>query len=161
MSRLRRVAWIAVVIADAGLLAWGVMAALAPEHLLGPASTPILTAGYESFTGRSWSELNATSPMAGEFMTVLFRVYGAYIVAFGVMAITVAATAFRRGDAWAWWALLVCNTIAFGSAMAYDWTVSAIGPFELTEYLGLAMIWTAAAVTTPFRAVARPVPAAG
>jgi len=161
MKQLRRGAWIAVVIADAGLLAWGVMAALAPEHLLGPDSAPILRAGYESFTGRSWSELTSTSPGATGFMTVLFRVYGAYVVAFGVMAIAVAATAFRHGDAWAWWALLVCNTIAFGSAMAYDWTVNAIGPFELTEYLGLAVIWAALAVTTPFRAVARPVPATG
>jgi hypothetical protein len=31
--------------------------------------------------------------------------------------------------------------------MTYDWTVGAIGPFELTEYLGLAMVWGALAVT--------------
>ena len=36
---------------------------------------------------------------------------------------------------------MVGNTIAFGAAMTYDWTVSAIGPFELTEYLGLALVW--------------------
>ena len=66
------------------------------------------------------------------------------------------ATAFRRGERWAWWALLVGNTIALGSAMTYDWTVSAIGPFELTEYLGLALIWGTLAVTAPFRAEGRP-----
>ena len=38
MKRLRRVAWLVMLIADAGLLAWGAMAALAPEHLLGPGS---------------------------------------------------------------------------------------------------------------------------
>jgi hypothetical protein len=92
-------------------------------------------------------------------MEVLFRVYGAFNVAFGLLAIAVAATAFRRGDRWAWWALLVGNTIAFGAAMTYDWTVNAIGPFELTEYLGLAMIWGALAITAPFRAPARPVAA--
>jgi hypothetical protein len=43
--------------------------------------------------------------------------------------------------------------------MTYDWTVGAIGPFELTEYLGLAMVWGALAVTAPFRAPARQVPA--
>jgi hypothetical protein len=41
--------------------------------------------------------------------------------------------------------------------MTYDMTVSAIGPFELTEYLGLALVWEALAVTAPFRAVERPV----
>ena len=53
-------------------------------------------------------------------MRVLFRVYGAYVVAFGLLATAVAATAFRRGEHWSWWALLVGNTIAFVSAMTYN-----------------------------------------
>ena len=144
MTRARRFAWIAMVISDAGLLAWGAMAALAPEHLLGPNSTPILAAGYEGFSGRSWQELLAASPGAAGFMVVVFRVYGAYIVAFGLLAI-----AFRHGEPWAWWALLAGNTIAYVSAMTYDWTVGAIGPFELTEYLGLALVYGALGVTAP------------
>jgi hypothetical protein len=155
MNRLRRVAWLVILIVDAGLLAWGATAALAPERLPGPGAAPILAAGYESFTRRSWQELTNASPMAAEFMTVLFRVYGAYIVAFGLLAIAVAATAFRRGDGWAWWALLICNTIAFGAAMTYDWTVGAIGPFEMTEYLGLAAIYGALGVRAPFVAAGR------
>ena len=149
MTRARRFAWIAMVISDAGLLAWGAMAALAPEHLLGPNSTPILAAGYEGFSGRSWQELLAASPGSAGFMVVVFRVYGAYIVAFGLLAIAVAATAFRHGEPWAWWALLAGNTIAYVSAMTYDWTVGAIGLFELTEYLGLALVYGALGVTAP------------
>jgi hypothetical protein len=137
------------------------MACLAPGYLLGPGSTPILAAGYEGFSGRSWQELVTTSPAAARFMGMLFRVYGAYVVAFGLLAIAIAVTAFRRGDAWAWWALLVGNTIAFVSAMTYDWTVGAIGPFEMSEYLGLIVIWGALAVTAPFGAVARLVRTAG
>jgi len=45
MKRLRRVAWLVMAIADSGLLGWGMMAALAPEHLLGPGFAPILTPG--------------------------------------------------------------------------------------------------------------------
>jgi len=155
MKQAGRFAWLVMVIADVGLLAWGAMAALAPDYLLGPGSKPILAAGYEGFTGRSWQELMTTSPAAVAFMGVLFRVYGAYVVAFGLLATAVAATAFRRGEPWSWWALLVGNTIAYVSAMTYDWTVGAIGPFELSEYLGLALIWGALAVTAPFRAVER------
>ncbi len=150
MNRLRRIAWLLVLVADAGLLAWGAMAALAPQHLLGPGSAPILTAGYESFTGGSWSELANASPRTAAFILLLFRMYGVYIVVFGLLAVAVAATAFRRGETWAWWALLVGNTIAFGSAMTYDLTVGAIGPFELSEYLGIAVIYGALAVTAPF-----------
>lgn len=149
-SSLRRVAWILILLADIGLLAWGAMAALAPEHLLGPGSAPILNAEYEGFTGYSWAELTSTSPMTAEFMTIIFRMYGTFNVAFALMAIAIAAKAFRYGDSWAWWALLVGNTLAFVSAMTFDRTVGAIGPFEMTEYLGLGAIYFALAVTAPF-----------
>ena len=76
---------------------------------------------------------------------------------FILMASIIAVTAFRRGDRRAWWALLVSNTIALVSALRYDWTVNAIGPFELTEYLGLVMIYAALAITAPFHASGRPV----
>jgi hypothetical protein len=99
--------------------------------------------------------------MTAAFITLLFRLYGAYIVAFGLLAIAVTATAFRRGDGWAWWALLLGNTIAFGAAMTYDWTVSAIGPFEMSEYVGIAAIYGALGVTAPFRAPGRPVRSTG
>ena len=35
--------------------------------------------------------------------------------------------------------------------MRYDWTVKAIEPFELTEYLGLAAVYLALAVTLPWK----------
>jgi hypothetical protein len=157
----RHVAWILILIADAGLVAWGAMAAALPDFLLGPGGTPILTAGYEGFSKGSWSELVSTAPMAAKYMVVLFRMYGVFNVVFGLMAIAITVTAFRRGEQWAWWALLVGNTVALVSAMTYDKLVNAIGPFELTEYLGLALVWGALAVTAPFRAAGRPVRSMG
>jgi hypothetical protein len=155
MKSWHRVAWILILIADVGLLAWGAVAAIAPEHLLGPNSVPILKAEYEIFTGNSWSELVGTSPLVAVFMTLVFRMYGTYGVAFALMAIAITVTAFRHGDGWAWWALLVGNTLTFVSAMTYDWTVRAIGPFEMTEYLALGAIYLALAVTAPFLAASR------
>lgn len=149
MRRLRRIGWILIAIVDVSFIAWGAMAALALEHLPGPGSVPILPAGYEGFTGQSWQELTSSSPLAAEFMSLLFRVYGAYNVAFGLLATAIAVTAFRHGERWAWWALLIANTIALGGAMTYDWIANAIGPFELSEYLGLAVVCFALAVTAP------------
>jgi hypothetical protein len=87
------------------------------------------------------------SPDAAGYVTLLFRMYGIYIVAFSVLAMAIAANAFRRGERWAWWALLVGNTIAFVSAMTYDRIVGAIGPFEWSEYLVLAAIYGSLAIT--------------
>jgi hypothetical protein len=156
MDGRRRIALILILIVDVGFVAWGGMAAAFPDHLLGPAGKPILPAGYEGFTGGSWSDLVSTSPMTAEYIGVLFRMYGAFNVVFGLMAIAIAVTAFRRGERWAWWALLAGNTIALVSAMTYDRTVNAVGPFELSEYLGLGLIYGALAVTAPFLAARRP-----
>jgi hypothetical protein len=40
--------------------------------------------------------------------------------------------------------------------MAYDQIVRAVGPFELTEYLGLAVVIAALAVTAPSALRRRP-----
>jgi hypothetical protein len=150
----RNIAWIVILIVDVGYIAWGAGAALSPDHLLGPGGKAILPAGYEGYSGGLWSELAA--PIAG-YMAVLYRMYGIYNVLFGLMGSAIAVTAFRRGEPWAWWALLVGNTIALVSATRYDWIVNAIGPFELTEYLGLVLVWGALALTAPFGAAGRPI----
>ena len=157
MKRLQRVAWVLILVVDVGYIAWGAGAAASPDRLLGPGGKAILPAGYEGYSGGSWSELSGASPVIAGYMTLLFRMYGLYCVLFGFMGSLIAITAFRRGESWAWWVLLIGNTVALVSAMTYDMTVSAIGPFELTEYLGLALVWGALAVTAPFRAVERPV----
>ena len=133
--------------------------AVSPEQMPGPGGKGILPAGYEGYSGASWPDLAAVSPLIAGYMKVLFRIYGVYCVLFGFMGSAIAATAFRRGERWAWWVLLVGNSAALLSAMTYDWTVNAIGPFEVSEYFGLALVWGALAVTAPFRAAARPVQA--
>ena len=156
-SLRRRFAWLAIAVVDAGFVIWGAMAALAPGHLAGPGTASILPAGYEGYTGASWQALAPIAPRAAGYMTLLFRTYGAYNVGFGVLGVAIAAFAFRRGEVWAWWALLAGNIITLGSAMAYDRIVRAIGPFEFSEYLGLAVVAAALGVTAPFvRSARRP-----
>jgi len=147
----RRLACILMLIVDVGFVGWGAMAAAFPDYLSGPGGKPILTAGFEGFTKGSWSDLAETSPMTASYITVVFRMYGIFNAVFGLMATFVTLTAFRRGEDWAWWALLAGNTIALASAMRYDWMVNAIGPFEVSEYVGLVLVYAALALTTPRR----------
>lgn len=154
----RQIAWILLLIVDIGYIAWGAAAALAPDQLLGPGGKAILPAGYEGYTGSSWSALASS---AAGYMTVLYRLHGTNCVLFGFMGGAVTLVAFRRGERWAWWTLLVGHTLALGSAMTYDKVVNAIGPFELTEYLGLLMVWGAFAITAPFGASGRTMPCKG
>jgi hypothetical protein len=161
MKQLQRVAWILFLIVDVGYIGWGAGAAVSPEYLPGPGGKGILPAGYEGFSGGSWLELISTTPLTAAYIAVLYRMYGIYNVCFGLMSSAIAVTAFRRGEQWAWWILLVGNTIALASAITYDRMVNAIGPFELTEYLGLVLVWIASAVTAPFGAAEKPIPRIG
>ena len=153
----RQFAWIAILIVDVGYCLWGAMAAASPTGLAGPGGKAILPAGYAGFSGVSWSELVRTSPMTADYMVLLFRTYGVHCAVFGLLGSLIAATAFRHGEPWAWWALLLGNTMALVSAMRYDWVVNAIGPFELTEYVGLALVIGALALTVPVFKAAAPI----
>jgi hypothetical protein len=149
----RNIAWILILIVDVGYIMWGAGAALSPDHLLGPGGKAILPAGYEGYSGGSWSDLASASPQIAGYMTLLYRMYGIYCVLFGMMGSAIALTAFRGGERWAWWTLLVGNTVALLSAITMDKMANAIGPFEVTEYIGLALIWGAFAITAPPRTV--------
>jgi len=151
----RQIAWILILIVDAAYIAWGGAVAIAPDHVLGPGGKAILPAGFEGYSGGAWSTLVSASPLSAGYMAVLYRLYGVYCVLFGFMGSSITVTAFRRGERWAWWALLVGNTVALIAAMTYDKMVNAIGPFELTEYLGLALVLGAFAITAPVRSTPR------
>jgi hypothetical protein len=145
----RKLAVILILITDIGMLLWGGMAAIFPEYLLGPSAKPILPAEYEGYTQLSWSMLVNSTPRVAQFMTILFRMYGIFNAVFGFMAIAITLYGFRKGQRWAWWTLLVANVLAIGSAITFDRIVKAIGLFELTEYLGLAMVVVALLITWP------------
>jgi hypothetical protein len=142
----RHVASLLILIVDVGYIAWGAGAALAPDYLLGPGGNAILPAGYEGYSGGSWPALASASPLAAAYMKVLYRMYGIYNVLFGMVGSAIAVTAFRRGDAWAWWALLVGNTLALVSAMTYDGIIrplhmalaagTRLGPYEILAKIG-------------------------
>ena len=145
----RRIAWILILIVDAAYIAWGAGAALAPLGLPGPGGKAILPAAYDGFTGGSWATLVGADPMTARYVVLMYRMYGVYCAVFGLLTSAITITAYRRGEPWAWWTLLLANTVALAAAMRMDWLSRAIGPFELTEYLGLALVWGALLVTAP------------
>ena len=155
----KTIAWVLILVVDALYIVWGGAAALSPEHLPGPGGLGILPAAFHGYTGGSWSDLATATPLVAGYIRVMYRMYGIYCALFGVMGSVITVTAFRRGERWAWWTLLVANTVALISAMAMDKMSNAIGPFEVTEYIGLLMVWVAFAISAPFHRAARPMPA--
>jgi len=105
--------------------------------------------------GMKASELAAGKPVVETAVRSRRATAAAYGAGFGMLFLLISVGPYRRGDVWAWWALLVGNTLALVSAITYDKIAHAIGPFELTEYLGLALVWLALAITVPVRLARR------
>jgi hypothetical protein len=66
-SRRRGYAWVIILVADAGVLVYGVMAAVAPRALI---------PGYESYSSRTWPALVAADTQTAAFILLLFLISG-------------------------------------------------------------------------------------
>jgi hypothetical protein len=60
---------------------------------------------FESMTGTSWDELQASDPGAAKMIDYLWRAEGAALVAAGLLAVAISLTGLRRGERWAWYAM--------------------------------------------------------
>lgn len=136
-SRSLGIAWKVVLAADVGVLAYGIMAVLRPE---------VLVPAFEAYTGRPWAALVASDPGTAAYLMLAGRVLGGLNVAFASVAIPVAAVPFRRGEPWAWYALLAGNTVGYGSPVAHDLIAGAVGPFEVAEIALIALVFAALAL---------------
>jgi hypothetical protein len=68
----------------------------------------------QRFTGLTPDQFQALNPRLFTWMGMVFRSWGAFAIGLGALMVFVATQAYRRGDTWAWWALLVAGTTTFG-----------------------------------------------
>ncbi len=64
------------------------------------------TVFMHSITGMSWNELQAANPRVANLIDVKFRMDGASLTTIALLSIIICLTGFRRGERWAWYALL-------------------------------------------------------
>jgi hypothetical protein len=147
-SRTVGVAWKVILIADLGVLVYGLMATLVPE---------VLGEGFESYTGQSLSALLSASPKTGEYILLLGRLVGAFNVAFAVAAIAIVLMSFRRGEVWSWYALLIGNTVGYISPIVFDQTVGAINIFEQLEIVFIVLIYIMLGISAKDILIKKPV----
>lgn len=72
------------------------------DVILGAGGDPVTT---ESVAGIPWGELQASDPAVANLVDLHARVVGAGLLAFLLLSLAVALTAYRRGERWAWYGL--------------------------------------------------------
>jgi hypothetical protein len=100
------------------MVIWGVGVALVGvlTSLLNHLGSPQIlyyTSADAQFTGISWSQLQQLYPRLTLWLTLFFDSTAAQLLFYGILTAFVAATAYRRGERWAWISLLFAFLIFF------------------------------------------------
>jgi hypothetical protein len=111
---------------------------------------PVILTGAEgavqSLTGSTFSQLAAANPGLGDYIYYLIRILAIFSAGLGAFFAVVSATAYRRGEAWAWyltWAVPVL------------FLLDAVNDYYAFRYVDVSSMIIAAIIVTslllPFR----------
>lgn len=110
-SRYLNLGWRVMVVWGLGVALLGVLMSLL-NHLVSPQIMSYTSADAE-FTGITWPQLLSLYPKLGLWLTLFFDTTTSQLLFYGVLTAFVAATAYRRGERWAWISLLLAFLITF------------------------------------------------
>lgn len=68
----------------------------------------------QRFTGLTPDQLKALNAQLFIWIGFVFRSWGAFAIGLGILVSAIAASAYRQGDRWAWWALAIAGLVTFG-----------------------------------------------
>ena len=90
------------------------------------------------YMGLGQAELVGVRPHLEAWLTHVFRVMGGYVLATGVLAVTLAATSFRKHQWGAWLGGLIAGAASIGWMAVVNFMIDSDFTWTL---LGMAMLW--------------------
>jgi hypothetical protein len=90
--------------------AWVLLLALGLLWVAGGVIAIFLPEGYaesdvELVTNMSWSELEASSPVATDLIRFLYKTMGLIKTSWAFLVVVIIQTGYRKGEKWAWYTL--------------------------------------------------------
>ncbi len=101
---------------------------------------PDYVAPVQTISGMTWSQIQSTSPAGAKYITSITGALGYAALGFGIFTITVSATAYRRGERWAWYVMLYWPLISLGViAGALNGGAPLFAVFLILSLIGLLL----------------------
>jgi len=132
-----KVSWILIIIVHCVIIIVGLAAIFIPQSYIAK--------DYQLLTGNIWSDFVASNPQISSYITILTFEIGTIALAAGITALFVTLFAYRKGENWAWYIILIGNTLGWGGAIreniySGDMVVVLISIIVLViAYVGLAI----------------------
>lgn len=89
----------------------------------------LFVSDFAAYTGQTYADYLATSPPYAEMYIFTKKLLGIALLSISVMMIFITHNAYRRGERWSWFALLVTGAITWGSLIGYK---IVLGYFKLS-----------------------------
>ena len=105
-----RHSWIAFLVLGGLFSVLGIFAILAGAGWI----SPDYVAPVQVVSGMTWSQIQSSSPGSAKFITTVVGALGFAALGLGIFTIAVSATAYRRWERWAWYAMLYWPLISIG-----------------------------------------------
>ena len=126
-------------------------------------STPRIMSYHENFIGMTHEEISEIDPKLADMMLVFLRGIGVLNIALGTLGIAVSLRSYRKGQKWAWYAMLISYLIVLLPTLVITYYVGAflaifgdlvipVGPFFLILVMLIVFL---AAIALPAKEVLR------
>ncbi|MEW6188718.1 MAG: hypothetical protein AB1466_01195 [Actinomycetota bacterium] len=138
-SKLITVGWIAALIMAIWILLGGIL-----MDIVMP------TAGFESYTGQTWSDFASANPRLADLYRADHREIGCLALCIATLIIGVVLAGYRKGERWAWLTLLIAGIFGWGGVLATSIMVGKTGPLVLGS-VGTALF--AIAILVPAKVI--------
>ncbi len=94
------------------------------------APTILVSSEFNTFVGQQWTDFIKSNAQVAKYLLLILREVGVMIFIISFISIVITLTAYRKGEKWSWYVLLIECLIGYGFVTILDLYLGDI-PFAL------------------------------
>jgi hypothetical protein len=106
---------------------------------------------FAAYTGQTYQEYLASNPRFAEMYIMTKKMIGLMLLIVGLLILLINQNAYRKGEKWAWYAILIAGGISWGTFIVYKIVIGYIGASMITFVVGAAL--TAVGLAIPAKEI--------
>jgi hypothetical protein len=95
---------------------------------------------FSAYTGKIYQNYLASNPRFAEMYIITKKIIGLMLLIVGILILLINQNAYRKGEKWAWYALLIAGSIAWSTFIVYKIIIGYIGASMITFVVGAALV---------------------
>ncbi|MFX1327598.1 MAG: hypothetical protein ACFE91_05570 [Promethearchaeota archaeon] len=95
---------------------------------------------FKWYTGLAFPDYLESNPDFAKIYIINKKLIGFMLLVIGLLILLINQFAYRKGEKWSWFAILITGTIAWGTFIVYKIVIGYIGVSMITFALGAALV---------------------